>query len=103
MADFSVNGRMLVGTLKKQFKDAFGSSLRVYKGSRFADEDATLASIRDDEEADTKSGDYAVQGDTLVDDFEKDFFDVFGIKVQVANADDSKLAKNDATLIGAAK
>lgn len=46
MADFSIDGRMKVKTLKKQFKDAFGATLRVYKGVGFADDDATLASIR---------------------------------------------------------
>ena len=43
MADFSIDGRMKVKTLKKQFKDAFGATLRVYKGVGFADDDATLA------------------------------------------------------------
>ena len=37
---------MKVKTLEEQFKAAFGTSLRVYKGKRFADDDATLASIR---------------------------------------------------------
>ena len=46
MADFSIDGRMKVKTLKKQFKEAFGSTLRVYKGVGFADDEATLASIR---------------------------------------------------------
>jgi len=33
MADIQVSGRMEVGTLKKQFKEEFGSTLRVYKGT----------------------------------------------------------------------
>ena len=35
MAEFSINGRMTVKSLRKQFKDAFGASLRVYKGAKF--------------------------------------------------------------------
>ena len=46
MADFNIDGRMKVKTLKAQFKEAFGATLRVYKGPGFADDNATLASIR---------------------------------------------------------
>ncbi len=46
MAEFNISGRMAVKTLKKQFKDAFGATLRVYNGKKFADDNATLASIR---------------------------------------------------------
>ena len=50
MAEIKVSGRMSVASLKKQFKEAFGSTLRVYKSvsakGAFADDKATLASIR---------------------------------------------------------
>ncbi len=46
MADFTITGRMKVKTLKADFKENFGSTLRVYNGQKFADDDATLASIR---------------------------------------------------------
>ena len=46
MAEFNISGRLTVKSLKKQFKEAFGATLRVYKGKQFADDDATLASIR---------------------------------------------------------
>lgn len=42
----SVDGRKKVKTLKEEFKNEFGVSIRVYKGVKFADENATLASIR---------------------------------------------------------
>jgi hypothetical protein len=42
----NIDGRMKVKTLKDQFKKEFGLTLRVYDGRKFADGDATLASIR---------------------------------------------------------
>ena len=50
MAEFTLNGRTKVKTLKANFKENFGSTLRVYKSvtckGAFADDEATLASIR---------------------------------------------------------
>lgn len=100
MADFSIDGRMKVGNLKKQFKAAFGSTLRVYKDKHFADDDATLASIR---EGNVKGGALSVKGNMQVGNFEKKMLEIFGINVQVANADDSKLADNSATVMQAGK
>lgn len=101
MADITVNGHMKVKTLKAEFKKAFGASLRVYKATHFADEDATLASVRGENGA--KVGEFICNSTMTVESFEKDFKEIFGITVQVANADDTKLAKNDATLAEAAK
>lgn len=68
MAEFNINGRMTVKSLRKQFKDAFGATLRVYKGAKFAPEDATLASIRSGENA--KGGELACRGNMQVGNFE---------------------------------
>ena len=50
MADFKLDGRMKVKSLKDNFKKTFGATLRVYKSvtckGAMADEDATLASLR---------------------------------------------------------
>lgn len=104
MAELSVSGRMVVKTLKKQFKEAFGCSLRVYAATsckgRFADEDATLASIRGEG---AKGGEMKVNGNTLVGNFEKKFAETYGIGVQVANANDTALAKDDVTISAAGK
>lgn len=100
MADFSIDGRMKVKTLKKQFKDAFGATLRVYKGVGFADDDATLASIRAEG---AKGGEVKVVGNMKVGNFEDKMKEVFGIKVQVANANDSALANNSVTISAAGK
>jgi hypothetical protein len=101
MADINVSGGMSVGTLRTQFKAAFGATLRVYKGKAFADDKATLASIR--AEGAKKSGDLIIRGNMLVGNFETSFEDSFGIKVQVATPDNSALSDNSITLAAAGK
>lgn len=88
MAEFSINGRMTVKSLRKQFKDAFGASLRVYKGAKFAPEDATLASIRSGENV--KGGELVCKGNLQVGNFETKMKEMFGITVKVANPDNTK-------------
>lgn len=95
MADFKISGRMKVKSLKADFHKAYGSTLRVYNGNRFADDDATLASIR---KGDAKGGEFEVSGNMHVGTFEDKVKEGFGIKVQVATPDDSGLAQNDISL-----
>ena len=95
-----IDGRMKVKTLKDKFKKEFGLTLRVYNGNKFAEDDATLASIR---KGDAKGGEFSPRTNMKVDTFEKKMKDLFGIKVQVAGSDDSYLCKNDLTLSEALK
>ncbi len=100
MADFTISGKMKVKTLKADFKKAYGSTLRVYNGQRFADDDATLASIR---KGDAKGGEVAINGKMLAGNFEAKILEEFGIKVQVASPDDSKLVDDKVTLTQSGK
>lgn len=104
MAEFKLDGRMKVKTLKEKFKECFGSTLRVYKSASckgaFADDDATLASIRAEG---AKGGELVVKGNIKVGNFEKKVAELYGIGVQVANADDSKLADNEITISATGK
>ncbi len=103
MAEFKVDGRMTVKGLKDNFKKNFGATLRVYTTTAcktFADDKATLASIRKD---DAKGGSLTVGGNLRVGNFEKKLGEMFGIGVQVANANDTKLADNNITLVAAGK
>ncbi|MBO5719338.1 MAG: hypothetical protein J6R71_06945 [Bacteroidales bacterium] len=104
MADFKLDGRMKVKTLKETFKKTFGASLRVYKSESckgaFADDDATLASIRAEGK---KGGELVVGGNLRVGNFEKKIAELYGIGVQVSDKDDKKLADNDITLVAAGK
>ena len=104
MAEIALKGGMKVKTLKADFKKAFGSTLRVYMSptckGRMADDDATLASIRAEG---AKGGELKVVGQMQVGNFEKKIAEMYGIGVQVANAADTALADNTATLMGAGK
>ena len=104
MAEFKLDGRMKVKTLKENYKKNFGGTLRVYKSvtckGAMADEDATLASLRVEG---TKGGELVVGGNLKVGNFEKKIAEMYGIGVQVATKDDSKLADNDLTLVAAGK
>ncbi len=101
MAEFNINGRMTVKSLRKQFKDAFGATLRVYKGAKFAPEDATLASIRSGESA--KGGELACKGNLQVGNFEAKMKEMFGITVKVANPDNTKLVSGNITIAAAGR
>lgn len=101
MAEFNINGRMTVKSLRKQFKDAFGATLRVYKGAKFAPEDATLASIRSGENA--KGGELACRGNMQVGNFETKMKEMFGITVKVANPDNTKLVSGSITIAAAGR
>lgn len=101
MAEFNISGRMTVKSLRKQFKDAFGATLRVYKGKQYAPEDATLASIRSSEGA--KGGDFTCKGNLLVNNFESKMQEIFGITVKVANSDNTKLSDGKITIAAAGR
>lgn len=103
MADFILDGRTKVKTFKADFKANFGATLRVYtniacEGEQASDE-ATLASIRAEGYS---GGEFAVKGNMKVGTFEKKVAELYGIGVQVANADDTEFADDAATLMGAA-
>ncbi len=100
MADLKVSGRMSVKTLTSKFKEAYGGTLRVYNGVSFADPDATLASIRKEGKS---GGEISANGNTKCGTFEKDMLEKFGIKVNVANSDNSALVPNDTTLTGSGR
>ena len=97
--EIKVSGRMKVATLKKDFKEEFGVEIRVYNGKRFADDDATLASIRAEG---TKGGDIPLVGQTKVGNVEKAFKEEMGIKIQVEDKT-GELADNGVTLGSLAK
>jgi hypothetical protein len=63
---------------------------------RFADDEATLASIRKDKS--TAKGDLKISGNMQVGTFEKKFKEIFGITIQVADADNIKLLDDSLTL-----
>ena len=99
MAEIKLSGNKKIGTLCKEFKEAFGATLRVYKSTSckggFADPNATLASVRAEV---AKGGELKIVGNMQVGNFEKKIAEMYGIGVQVATADDSALASDSITI-----
>lgn len=87
-----VDGRLLVSTLCERFKEEFGGTLRVYKGNKRCDGSEKVTDVA------TATGAYECRASKTVGGFEKDLMSEFGIKVQVASADDWVLALDEMTL-----
>ena len=101
MADVSISGNMKIKTLKSNFNKAFGSTLRVYNGVKFANDDDTVGKIA---KKTVKRGEgISIHGRSKVSTFEKQMKETYDIKVQVAKADDSGLVDNDLTLTQSGK
>ena len=89
---------MSVGALKNQFKETFGSEIRVYttvNTKRSADDGAPLSSLRGVE---GPLGTVIINPYATVSQIEKLFKDM-GIGIQVMRSDGSGLAPNSARLI----
>lgn len=100
-ADFEVSRAMKVNALCVAFKKNFGLSLRIYKGKQLADGRMTLATL--DQRTTTltvKTGalPLTVKANQKVGEVEELFKKQFGIAVQIANYDNTKLCNNDLTL-----
>ncbi len=102
MGEFVIYPQTKVKTLKANFKKEFGSTLRVYKGVNFADDDALLATLMS-AEGKKNGGDFKVGGNMKVGTFEKTMKSSYGIKVQVANKDNSALVDDNLTLTQSGK
>ena len=101
MADFSISGNMKIKTLKDNFKDQFGSTIRVYNGVKFASDSDTVGKIA---KKSVKHGqEVSANGRLLVKNFEKQMQEVYGIRIQVATKDDSQLVNNDISLTASGK
>ena len=96
-ADFDVKGNMKVKTLQKNFSNSFGCELRIYNGKRFAENNHTIAKIRDSKIS-TTGEEFKIRASWTVYRLEKQFAESFGIKVQVALPENGGLAENSQTL-----
>jgi len=100
MAKIKVTKASSVQSIKRQFNKEFACSIRIYNGARFADDKMKISDLS---KTDNPGGELELGARSRVENVEKYFKDTFGIKVQIANADDSKLAKNSMTLTQAGK
>lgn len=105
-SDFTVAPNKKVKSVKKEFKDSFNLSLRIYKGSVFAEDSLTLKQLNEKTKAttiNTNGKEFTLRASMKVGDAEEMFKTAFGIKVQIADKDDKKLINNKLTLGDAAR
>jgi hypothetical protein len=100
MAVIKVTKASSVQSIKRQFKKEFDCNIRIYKGNQFADEAMKISELS---KTDDPGGELNLNARSKVENVEKYFDQTFGIKVQISNADDSKLAPNEITLTQAGK
>ena len=89
-----------VKSIKSQFSKEFDCTIRIYNGPRIADDTKKISELST---KDSAGGELELGARSRVANVEKYFMDEFGIKVQIANSNDSKLASNELTLTQAAK
>lgn len=100
MAVIKVTKASSVKSIKKQFKTQFDCTIRIYNGNKFADDATKISELTKKTDF---NGELELGARSRVGNVEDYFKKGFGIKVQVANSDDTKLAKNDMTLTQAGK
>ena len=88
-AEFSVSGRKKLRTINKEFNDAFGLSLIIYKGNQRAPENFSFADLnkKTSLKVDTSitNDDLNLKATMSVDDVEKAFLNTYGVKVQIGD------------------
>ena len=100
MMKIKVTKTSSVKSIKRQFAKEFSCNIRIYKGSKFADD---TMKINDLSKTDNPGGTLELGARSRVENVEKYFKETFGITVQISNADDTKLADNSMTLTQAGK
>ena len=100
MAKIKVTKASSVKSIKSQFSKEFSCNIRIYNGIKFADDKMKISDLS---KTDNPGGELELGARSRVENVEKYFKDSFGIKVQIANTDDTKLAGNEMTLTQAGK
>lgn len=100
MATIKVTKASSVQSIKSQFSKEFSCNIRIYNGVKFADDKMKISDLS---KTDNPGGNLELGARSRVENVEKYFKESFGIKIQIANADNTKLAGNDMTLTQAGK
>jgi hypothetical protein len=100
MATIKVTKASSVQSIKSQFSKEFSCNIRIYNGAKFADDKMKISDLS---KTDNPGGTLELGARSRVENVEKYFKETFGIKVQIANANDTKLAGNEMTLTQAGK
>ena len=89
-----------VKSIKKQFSKNFNCNIRIYVGNKIATDEVKISELT---QKDDFKGSLELGSRSRVKNVEDYFHKEFGIKVQISNSEDTKLAKNDMTLAQAGK
>jgi len=100
MATIKVTKASSVQSIKSQFSKEFSCNIRIYNGVKFADDKMKISDLS---KTDNPGGNLELGARSRVENVEKYFKESFGIKIQIANADNTKLAGNELTLTQAGK
>ena len=100
MAKIKVTKASSVQSIKSQFSKEFSCNIRIYNGVKFADDKMKISDLS---KTDNPGGNLELGARSRVENVEKYFKESFGIKIQIANADNTKLAGNELTLTQAGK
>ena len=100
MATIRVIKSSSVKSIKRQFSDECNCNIRIYKGNQFADDNLKISELS---KTDNPGGELDLGARSRVENVERYFMETFGIKVQISNSDDTKLADNSMTLTQAGK
>ena len=98
-SDITISSRMKVKTLKDDFLKEFGLNIYVYKryGRQLADDEVTLAAIRNDE---FKDAEFSIQRNSKIINIQDKIMGLFGFKVEIYGSN-GHLCNDDLTLAGA--
>lgn len=100
MATIRVTKSSSVQSIKRQFTEQFNCNIRIYKGNKFAEDKTKISELS---KTDSSGGELELGARSRVENVERYFKETFGIKAQISNADDTKLAENSMTLTQAGK
>jgi len=98
--DFHISPNKKVKSIKSEFKNNFGLTLRVYKGKQFADDNLTFAALnqKTSKDINSKNDDLSIKASMNIGEFEKLIDQHYGLTVQVANEYDTYCINNKYTL-----
>ena len=96
---FNIKSGMQVKTLKHDFLEKFGLGIRVYKryGRQLADDEITLAAIRNDEFEDAE---FSPDSNSKIINIQDKIMELFGFKIEICGSN-GHLCNDDLTLAGA--
>ena len=105
-SEFTIAPQKKVKTICKDFKEAFGCTLAIYKGTQLADPDLTLAALNKRTTKDVKTGsneELKIKASMKVGDVEKMFDKAYGLTVQIKDPAGTTCVDNKLTIGQAAR